>query len=355
MTLQLAVIFTVLLSWLATRALRHWAPRMGLVDIPNERSSHNRPTPRGGGLSFVVVSSALMAWAFFNSNISLPQGFLAFMIGALVVACVSLLDDFRRLPYYVRLGVHGAGALILLVSSGWICEMEVQGDIIFHLGWLGLPLTIIWLIGFTNAYNFMDGIDGLASGQAIIAAVIMAWLAALRGADSVTWAMLILASSVFGFLIHNWPPAKIFMGDVGSSFLGFTFAGWAVLTNEGQSSNIPFLAWPAVQAPFIFDTALTLIIRTVRRKRLHEAHCEHFYQRLVRSGWSHLKVTSFYLSMAAIQGLVTIAHFGYRLISPGLSLALILAPLFSIRAAVYFAEVQRARQRESEREFGKSA
>jgi len=345
-TLLFVVIGAGLLCWLATWAMRLWAPRMGLVDVPNERSSHVRPTPRGGGLSFVVVASALTAWALLRSGRSLPTEYCAFVIGALVVAGVSLADDFRRLPFYVRLGAQGVGSLILLVGTGWIREMELLGGYILHLEWWGLPLTLIWLVGLTNAYNFMDGIDGLASGQGVIAAGTVAWLAALRGADAVTWAMLILASSVFGFLLHNWPPAKVFMGDVGSSFLGFSFAGWAVITSEGQSAGVPFLAWPVVLAPFIFDTALTLIFRTIRKKRWHEAHRDHFYQRLVRSGWSHLKVTCLYLGIAASQGLATIAYYGYRLISPGLYAALIIMPLFGICIAVHLAEIGKARERE---------
>jgi UDP-N-acetylmuramyl pentapeptide phosphotransferase/UDP-N-acetylglucosamine-1-phosphate transferase len=202
----------------------------------------------------------------------------------------------------------------------------------------------VWIVGLTNAYNFMDGIDGLAAGQAVIAAVAMAWLSQVWGADQVALAMAILAGSVLGFLSHNWPPAKIFMGDVGSAFLGFSFAGWAVLSSNTPSNKLPFVAWAVLLAPFLFDTGITLISRIVRGQRWYAAHREHFYQRLIRRGWSHLAVTSLYLGIATFMGVATIAFYGYKSIAAVTFVGLIVLPLVAIVMLVRRAETRPVRQ-----------
>lgn len=340
LTLVFVVLMAGSLCWLATRAMRRWAPSMGLVDTPNERSSHVQPTPRGGGLSFVVVAPILTVAVLFMPGISMPPGMPALICGALVVAGVSLVDDRWRLPVLVRFGAHGAGALIILAGGGYLHEVALPGGILLSLGSWGLPLTFIWIVGLTNAYNFMDGIDGLAAGQAVVAAVTMAWLSLLRGADVAAWAMLVISGSVLGFLLHNWPPAKIFMGDVGSAFLGFTFASWAILARGTGTDSLPFLAWAVVLAPFIFDTTTTLISRIVRRQRWYQSHCEHFYQRLIRRGWSHLAVTSLYLGITAFLGIVTIAYYGYHKISSFVYVSLVILPLFGIVPLVRIVEAR---------------
>jgi len=336
-------LFAGVLAWLATFVLRRWSPRLGLVDIPNERSSHVRPTPRGGGTSFVVVALVLTTVAALRLSIAMMPGMVALMLGSLLVAGVSLADDRWRLPVRFRFGAHTVGALILLAGGGWIREVDLPGGVVWSLGWAGLPLTFVWIAGLTNAYNFMDGIDGLAAGQAVIAAVAMAWLSQVWGADQVALAMAILASSVLGFLSHNWPPAKIFMGDVGSAFLGFSFAGWAVLSSNTPSNKLPFVAWAVLLAPFLFDTGVTLISRVVRGQRWYEAHREHFYQRLIRQGWSHKAVTSLYLGVATFLGLVMIAYYGYGFIAPLVFIGLIALPLTGIVVVVRWVETRPAR------------
>jgi UDP-N-acetylmuramyl pentapeptide phosphotransferase/UDP-N-acetylglucosamine-1-phosphate transferase len=318
------------LTCIVTFALRRWAPRVRLIDVPNERSSHRKPTPRGGGLSFVVIAPVMTAGAILSRGITVSPGIWALFAGSMVVAAVSLADDRWCLPILVRFGAHIVGALILMAGAGWIHEVTLPGGTILSLGGWGFPLTFIWIVGLTNAYNFMDGIDGLAAGQAIIAAASMAWLAQLLGISFVSLAMAIVAGSVLGFLPHNWPPAKIFMGDVGSAFLGFMFAGWAVLTSKSGSKPLPFFAWVIVMAPFVFDTVATLISRIVRRQRWYEAHREHFYQRLIRRGWSHLAVTRLYLGAAAVLGFATIAFYGYSRISVLLFAGIIATPLVGI-------------------------
>ena len=332
------------LAWLVTFALRRWAPRLGLVDIPNARSSHVQPTPRGGGLSFVIVTLVLTVTAAMQCRIALPFGAPALLLGSLLIAAVSLADDRWHSPALFRFSAHLVGALILMVGGGVVREVSLPGGVVWSVGWLSLPFTLLWVVGLTNAYNFMDGIDGLAAGQAVIAAVTMAWLSQVRGVGGVASAMAVLTGAVLGFLLHNWPPARIFMGDVGSAFLGFTFAGWAVLSGGALSSGFPFVAWVAVLAPFLFDTGVTLISRILRGQRWYEAHREHFYQRLIRQGWSHLAVTSLYLVIAAFLGLVTIAYYGYGNVAPFIFVGLIVLPLIGIIVLVRWVETRSVRR-----------
>ena len=170
-----------------------------------------------------------------------------------------------------------------------------------HWGWLGVPLAFFWVVGLTNAYNFMDGIDGLAGSQAVIAGVGWAGLGWLRGEPLVSLLGLLVAGSSLGFLLHNWPPARIFMGDVGSAFLGFTFAALSVLAAQ-QNPRLAvagiLLLWP-----FIFDTIGTFLRRLRRRENVFAAHRSHLYQRLVIAGYSHRTVTLLYSGLALV-GLV---------------------------------------------------
>jgi Fuc2NAc and GlcNAc transferase len=337
-------LFAGVLAWLATFVLRRWSPRLGLVDIPNERSSHVQPTPRGGGLSFVIVALVLTVMAALQWHIALPSGTPALLLGSLLIAAVGLADDRWHLLARSRFSAHLVGAVILMVGGGVVREVSLPGGMVWSLGWLSLPLTLFWVVGLTNAYNFMDGIDGLASGQAVIATATMAWLGQVRGVSGVALAMAVLTGAVLGFLLHNWPPARIFMGDVGSAFLGFTFAGWAVLSGGARSNGLSFVAWVAVLAPFLFDTGLTLISRIVRGQRWYAAHREHFYQRLIRQGWSHLAVTSLYLIIAAFLGLVTVAYYGYGNIAPFIFVGLIVLPLIGIIVLVRWVETRSVRR-----------
>ena len=175
------------------------------------------------------------------------------------------------------------------------------------MGWAGLPLTFVWIVGFTNAYNFMDGIDGIAGSQAVAAGLGWMVLGQLSGQPAVSVLGLLLASSTLGFLGHNWPPARIFMGDVGSAFLGYTFAALAVAAVRGN----PRLALAGILLvwPFVFDTTLTLIRRLSRRENVFSAHRSHLYQRLVIAGYSHRGVTLLYAGLAVAGALLAIIWF----------------------------------------------
>jgi UDP-N-acetylmuramyl pentapeptide phosphotransferase/UDP-N-acetylglucosamine-1-phosphate transferase len=316
-----------ILCWLVTYGIRSLAPLLGFVDIPNERSSHQNPTARGGGVAFVISTSLITFAAADWANLAILPGTSSLFCGAVIIAAVSLADDRWHLPILVRFSAHVIGALILISGVGWMDSFRSPWGGGIPLGWWGLPLALLWIVGLTNAFNFMDGIDGLAAGQAAMTTAVMAWLAFLRNNDFVLWAMAIMAGSVLGFLMHNWPPARIFMGDVGSAFLGFMFAGWAIVAGGENPEPLPFFAWAVMLAPFLLDTIVTLAIRIVHKKRWYEAHREHIYQRLVRNGWSHRAVTGLYLAVSAFLGLSTVMFYGYNMFAKSIYIVLIISPL----------------------------
>jgi UDP-N-acetylmuramyl pentapeptide phosphotransferase/UDP-N-acetylglucosamine-1-phosphate transferase len=300
-----------LAAWCLTLALRWWSPRLGFMDVPNMRSSHAKATARAGGLAFVIVAAVAWILMFGWAGIPVPRGAGRIYVVGLVVAALGLADDHHGLPAWLKLAVHLLGAIAVVAGGTVLTQIALPGGWAVATGWLAYPLTVIWIVGLTNAYNFMDGIDGLAGGQAIVTVVTVVWVAGSRSDRAMILAAVMLGAGVLGFLVHNWPPAKIFMGDVGSIFLGFTFAAGALLPSHGVSDKpLPFLPWVAVMAPFLLDTGTTLTGRLALGEPWHEAHRQHLYQRLVDRGWTHLAVTSLYLAIALGCGLAAASAYG---------------------------------------------
>lgn len=297
--LLFAVVFAM--STVGVALFRVWSNRRGLLDIPNERSSHSMPTPRGGGLIIVIVS--LCAYASISILFDLPVSW-GYLVGATVVAFVSWLDDLWSLPFWMRLLVHIAAAVVLTSDVGAWSDVTVPfADYRIALG--SVPariLAVLWLVWFLNAYNFMDGIDGIAALQAVVAGVAWAILASQFDLGATAVLAGIIASASAGFLIHNWQPARVFMGDVGSAFLGFTLAAFPLLARAEAMADLPLI--PTVGVLFVwlfmFDTVFTLTRRLLGRKRIWEAHREHIYQKLIIEGWQHVHVTLLYGTAAAI-------------------------------------------------------
>lgn len=257
-----------------------------LLDAPNSRSSHTRPTPRGGGIGIVmsVVAGALIVH---GSELAPYLGL------GLLIAVVSFLDDLSSLPAMLRFAVHGAAALGVILLAGYWTEVGLPApESSIALGMFGTVITFLWIVGLTNAYNFMDGIDGLAGLQAIIASV--GWAVIIGASAWSPWNtfVLLIAASSLGCLLHNWPPAAIFMGDVGSAFLGFSFAMIGVV--EGKRQPVLVLSAVLLVWPFVFDATLTFIRRLTRREAVFKAHRTHLYQRLVITGLPHRTVTLIY-------------------------------------------------------------
>jgi Fuc2NAc and GlcNAc transferase len=270
-------------SAVLVEAVRRWCIARGLYDPVTPRSSHSKPTPRLGGVAIVFVSLAGMVYA----GTRLAPLAVAFLLMALV----GLRDDLKPVPARVRLLFQIAAAMIVVAGCGFFRSV---GE--FSLGWFGAVVTCIWIVGMMNAFNFMDGIDGIAGGQALVAAI--GWcLIALRLGDT---SLFLLAgwigAAVLGFLIHNWWPARIFMGDSASAPLGLLFASLPLLAPAPDALLVPaaLLLWP-----FILDTFFTFVRRAMRRENVMEAHRSHLYQRMVIAGYSHATVALLYIALAA--------------------------------------------------------
>ena len=298
MTAALWTGLVIVCSALGVEAVRRLALRHDVMDVPNARSSHARPTPRGGGLALVLAVT--VAWAVAaGAEPAVRAG--GFALALALVAVVSALDDVRSLSPRTRLVAQGAAAAILLAASGaWpLVALPVVGTV--PIGVAGYALAAVWLVGLTNAYNFMDGIDGIAGAQAVAAGAAWAAIGAGRGVPVVALVGAFVAAAALGFLVHNWSPARIFMGDVGAASLGFVFAALPLVCASRASSEaaaqMPLAGLLAVW-PFVFDAVFTVVRRARRGERLTEAHRSHLYQRLVGAGWSHRQAAGLYACLA---------------------------------------------------------
>jgi len=272
--------------------------RSNLLDIPNERSSHSLPTPRGGGLAIVIVTLISCVVLWYLEPHGPINGVVSILIGAVLVAAISYWDDLHSLPYWVRFIVHLAVAGIVVIGIGYWRILQIPFFCVLNLDWIGLPVTLLWIVGMINAYNFMDGIDGIAGGQGVVAGLGWAILGWMSGQFLIAGIGVVLAASCLGFLGHNWSPARIFMGDVGSAFLGYLFAVMTVVAGQ----HVSRLAFAGVMLvwPFIFDTSFTFLRRVVHREKVFTPHCSHLYQRWVATGYSHKKIASLYVELSII-------------------------------------------------------
>ncbi len=276
----MAPLLAALLSWLVCRRLVRAGGR--LMDLPNERSLHEAPVPKGGGIGIlagVVVALVLLP--------SLPPPLHWTVWLALGVGAFSFLDDLYHLSPLVRFLVQGALAWVAVALGVWPAEMPLPG---MHWSWpvaLGMAFAWLTLVWMTNLYNFMDGMDGFAGGMAVIgfgALGMMGWMA---GAGAYALLCVSVVAANLGFLWFNFPPARLFMGDVGSAALGFLAAGLMLWADRSGY----FSLWSGLLAfsPFIVDATVTLLRRLLRGERVWQAHRTHCYQRLARSGWGHRK------------------------------------------------------------------
>lgn len=290
MTDEIAVLglTAALLSALLTAICRRLALSCGVLDVPNARSSHSKATPRGGGLAVVAVFSGSIVFLGYANIVDLRLA-ASLLGGGLPVALVGLADDYRSVPAGWRLAVHFSAAAWAIALLGGSSLVQPIGDVI-TLGWTGRILAAVAIVWAINLFNFMDGIDGIAGAEAVFVAAAGGGLCAAGvGASAVSAAGCMLAASSLGFLAWNWPPAKIFLGDVGSGFLGYCLA---VLILAALPENpAAGWGWIILMGVFLVDATVTLLRRAIRGARLHEAHRSHAYQHLAKRWGSHLKVT----------------------------------------------------------------
>jgi Fuc2NAc and GlcNAc transferase len=287
----------------------HWCKQNGLYAIPNERSSHTEPVPHGGGLVIVLIG----LFGYVAISLYLP-GTLSwgYFCGALLIALVSFLDDLYSIAFPWRLLVHSFAAIFLILDVDTWHGITMLGQI--KLGNWGYVLTFIWIVWMVNSYNFMDGIDGLAGLQAVIAGVGWLMLGYIMAMPAIFLFSGVIAAASLGFLIHNWDPARIFMGDVGSAFLGFTFAALPLIARTIAIKSPDLLPIAAVLFVwfFLFDSVITILRRAFRGEKIWQAHREHLFQRLILSGLSHRKVSMFYGLLASVLSILILLSVEFR-------------------------------------------
>lgn len=278
----------VVFSFALTHVLRRYALHKSLLDIPNGRSSHTIPTPRGGGVAIVISYLFALVWMLFAGLIERDPFLAMFGAGALIAA-LGFLDDHGHIAARWRLLGHFFAAAWALFWLGGLPAISVFGMTLAP-GLIVNVLAAFYLVWLLNLYNFMDGIDGIASVEAICVCVGAAIIYTLSGFATLVWLPVLLACAVAGFLFWNFPPAKIFMGDAGSGFLGIMLG---CLSLQGAWISSQFLwVWLILLGVFIVDATVTLIRRLVRGDKVYEAHRSHAYQFASRRFGKHLPVTS---------------------------------------------------------------
>ncbi|MBM5785645.1 MAG: glycosyltransferase family 4 protein [Cyanobacteria bacterium K_DeepCast_35m_m1_288] len=289
---MVVVLLAAACSWLFLLVLIPQLRRR-LLDQPNARSSHRQPTPRGGGVAFVVLASGSSGMALLTG-----KGFAtaALPLLAAPLAVVGLLDDRHNLPASWRYGAQMLTAALVLGFSPlvqWFCLPITSGS------WLLLPVVALLVIAVTaviNFTNFMDGLDGLVAGCMAVT------IATLAIAIAAPWPLWALVGSLLGFLLWNWSPAKVFMGDVGSTFLGAVFAG-LVLQASTWSDALGLLL---VATPLLGDACFCVPRRLLAGQKVLQAHRLHLFQRLHQAGWSHSRVSSLYITATAVLALAVL-------------------------------------------------
>lgn len=281
-------------SAVLTGAVRRFALFHGVLDIPNDRSSHSTATPRGGGIAIVLTATVVTVILLCLGTVQINL-FLALTGGGIAVAAVGFMDDRFTVPAGVRLAIHVAAAVWAVAWLGGLPLLRV-GNHLANLGWPGHVLATAGIVWTLNLFNFMDGIDGIAASEAVFVTAAGVLLTSMSGNDGgVTAVALMFACGCAGFLLWNWPPAKIFMGDVGSGYLGYFIA---VLALQAVHENPAAVwVWLILGALFFVDATVTLVRRTLRGERVHEAHRNHAYQWLARRWRSHRRVTLAALSL----------------------------------------------------------
>ncbi|HEX6033307.1 MAG TPA: glycosyltransferase family 4 protein [Anaerolineales bacterium] len=329
------LIFTLvaILSYLIVSVIRRYAEKYQILDHPSKRSSHIVPTPRGGGLA--IVALVLAIGICFGIQAGLNQRLIYLVCGA-VIAWLGWRDDLHSLSPRVRFIVQG---IVAAISIWWLGYFKVVTIPMFgelRLGVIGIVITFLWIIGLTNAYNFMDGINGMAGGVALSAGIGWMWLASNINNPFVFWIALAITAGSLGFLGHNWSPARIFMGDVGSTFLGYSFAVLPLISSDQGGDAL--LLGTLLMWTIIMDAGVTFIGRLFKRENVFAPHRSHLYQRLVIAGYKHETVSALYIVLTLLAGQLSFEWSqGHRFAAPLIFLGL---PLIWVILSIYAARLR---------------
>lgn len=280
-----------------------------VMDTPEARKAHDRPTPKGGGVGIVAafLVGILLLYRYAEFARLADRYFLGVIASALAVALVAFLDDLFDWPFFIKLGVQCLAAIVAVATGLYVSAYSLPFIGPVYVGWLGIPATLIWVLFTTNAMNFIDGLNGLASGVTLIASGFLAFLAITHG-DAFSYAACgLLASGILGFLPFNFPRARIFMGDVGSQFCGFMLAVLGVIASRFEGVALSFLLVPMLLSGVLYDVAFTLVRRAMDGESLTRPHRGHLYQVAHRSGLSPVRVTLVHWAFAAFGGVCCMA------------------------------------------------
>lgn len=301
----LHIAFGIVLTAIATLITWAMLKHGRILDHPNQRSSHSRAVPKSGGISIVVTFFIGMIFIVFftDEHLGSERYILGFVFSSVLIAVISFVDDVWEKSARFKLATHIFAVAVVLYSGIVINTLTLPWIGRVYFEWAGYLLSAVWILGLTNAYNFMDGIDGLVGSTALIAAIFFMAISYYEGSSFVYITGYTIIAGSIGFLIYNAPPAKIFMGDVGSAFLGFVFATLAIIAARYDDSRTSFLVMPMLLFHFIYDTLFTFVRRLLRGENTLQAHRTHLYQLMVRSGHTHLEVTLLLSCMAFLQGL----------------------------------------------------
>jgi UDP-GlcNAc:undecaprenyl-phosphate GlcNAc-1-phosphate transferase len=288
--------------------------RRGVLDVPNLRSSHAQPVPRLGGIGILValvLSLAaislmrMLAWVgypVFTRDVSLV------LLAGTGMAVTGLYDDFRGMRPATKFLVQFVLAGIVVALGMRIESVAILNWGPFSLGILAFPLTILWLTGFANIFNFMDGINGLAAVTAAAFSGFFFVFASWQGGPDLAAAAVAVLGSCLGFLPHNLPRARTFMGDTGSLLLGIVLALFVVRLAQKSTNEASLIGLLLVCAVYLWDSGFTLLRRVRRGENIFQAHRSHLYQRLVQLGLSHASITGLYLLLHLLMGSLSLAY-----------------------------------------------
>lgn len=293
----------LIVNYFLTMWFISYARQKQITDIPTHRSSHTVPTPRGGGIGFVITTLSLLLLYSIFVRIESSGHIWVLVIALIMISILGLADDKDGLSKKVRFLVQFCVALLILSLVQGLDWIYIPGVLELNVVVLGIPLGLLWFIGVTNIYNFLDGVDGIATIQGIVAAVAWCVFGYLLNEPLLIIANIILCGTLLAFLRYNWTPARIFMGDAGSVFLGLWFAAmpfWAASMQQTFHSGQTIWFAAIILWPFLFDGSFTIFKRFRNGENILDAHRSHLYQRLHIAGWSHKKVSLLYGMLAVI-------------------------------------------------------
>ena len=304
MIAPLIIFIAALVVFLTARLICQEAIRTRVLpDRPNHRSSHERATSRAGGIGiFAGWFAGMIIIAAFTGDYDTAVTSAAFTGIALLAFVVGLADDIWSLTPFWKFSGQSAVAALFCLVIGPLALIPTPFAGLLEIGPFGVVLTILWIVGFMNAYNFMDGVNGIAAGSALAGLIVFAVIAAFSGAPVAAVIAILLALSCFGFLPSNLIKGRLFMGDGGSQLIGFLIPALGVYAANISNGQVSIFVMPVIFLPFLIDVAWTLTHRLVRGQNILTGHREHIYQLLLRRGYSHTEVAVAYMSMVMTAG-----------------------------------------------------